>query len=82
MAGGMDDLLGLGEEEEVHQERQPEMMDDESHEDVFGSTSPPAAAPPPPANGDMTFELTNDTTLKIKARGSDGIVREASLVLA
>ena len=40
------------------------------------STATPAKA------GDMVFELTNNTTLKIKVRGSDGTVRAVSLTLA
>lgn len=44
--------------------------------------SPPAAVTSPTNNGEMTFEFTNDTTIKIKAKGSDGIVRSTSLTLA
>lgn len=43
--------------------------------------SPPASVTPA-ANGQMTFELTSDTQLKIKVKGSDGVVRSASLTLA
>lgn len=43
---------------------------------------PPAAAAALTVNGEMTFEFTTNTTLKIKARGTDGVVREASLALA
>jgi hypothetical protein len=42
---------------------------------------PPASATPA-SNGDMLFELTSDTTLKIKVKGSDGVVRSVSLTLA
>ena len=45
-------------------------------------TIKPTASATPSNNGDMTFELTNDTTLKIKVKGSDGVVRSASLTLA
>lgn len=31
---------------------------------------------------DMVFELTNDTTLTIKVKGSDGVVRSATLTMA
>ena len=31
---------------------------------------------------DMVFELTSNTTLKIKVKGSDGVVRSVSLTLA
>jgi len=36
----------------------------------------------PVDNGDVVFELTNDTTLTIKAKGSDGTVRSGTLTLA
>lgn len=45
-------------------------------------TIKPSASATPANNGDMTFELTNDTTLKVKVKGSDGVVRSASLTLA
>ena len=45
-------------------------------------TIKPSASATPSNNGDMTFELTNDTTLKIKVKGNDGVVRSASLTLA
>lgn len=32
--------------------------------------------------GDMVFELTNNTTLTVKVKGSDGIVRSVALTLA
>jgi len=45
----------------------------------------PAFAPPatatPNNNGDVTLALTNDTTLTLSARGSDGIVRSIALTL-
>lgn len=39
-------------------------------------------APTLSANGSMTFELTSNTELKIKVRGSDGTTRSISLTLA
>lgn len=36
----------------------------------------------PTTNGTMTFELTNDTTLKVKVKGSDGVVRSNTLTLS
>lgn len=39
-------------------------------------------APSLGANGTMTFELTSNTELKIKVRGSDGTTRSVSLTLA
>lgn len=41
----------------------------------------PAASVTPAANGDVTFEFTSNTELKIKAKGSDGTVRAVSLTL-
>lgn len=45
-------------------------------------TASPAASATPASNGQMTFELTSNTTLKIKVKGSDGTVRSVSLTLA
>lgn len=42
---------------------------------------PPAIATPT-NNGEMTFELTSNTSLTIKAKGSDGTVRSVVLTLA
>lgn len=42
----------------------------------------PGSSVTPAANGDVTFELTSNTLLKIKARGSDGTVRSVSLTLS
>ena len=42
----------------------------------------PATSATPANNGDMTFELTSDTLLKIKVKGSDGVVRSTTLTLA
>lgn len=44
-------------------------------------TAKPTTSATPATNGDMTFELTNNTTLKVKVRGSDGVVREVTLNL-
>ena len=43
--------------------------------------NPPASATPPYA-GQMTFEKTSDTSLTIKVKGSDNVVRSAVLALA
>lgn len=43
--------------------------------------SPPAAATPA-NNGEMTFELTSNTSLTVRVKGSDGVVRSAVLALA
>lgn len=45
----------------------------------FGFT--PGASVTPVDNGDVVFELTNNTTLTVKAKGSDGVVRSATLTL-
>jgi hypothetical protein len=42
----------------------------------------PPASVTPSANGSMSFQLTSDTQLTIKVKGSDGVVRSASLTLA
>lgn len=42
----------------------------------------PGASQTPSNNGDVTFELTNNTTLTIKAKGSDGTVRSGTLTLS
>ena len=36
----------------------------------------------PPYNGQMSFELTSDTNLRIKVRGSDGVLRSANITLS
>lgn len=42
----------------------------------------PSASVTPATNGDMVFELTSNTQLKIKVKGSDSVVRSVSLTLA
>lgn len=42
----------------------------------------PAASATPASNGELVFELPDDTQLKIKVRGSDGIVRSVTLNLS
>jgi len=42
----------------------------------------PGSAVTPANNGDVVFELTSNTTLTIKAKGSDGVVRSVALTLA
>lgn len=50
------------------------------------TTSPirfrPGASVNPVGNGDVVFQLTANTTLTVKARGSDGTVRSVDLALA
>lgn len=43
--------------------------------------SPPASNNPH-SNGELTFEATNDTTVTVKYKGSDGVVRSATLTLS
>lgn len=51
--------------------------------DVNGSFGfAPGSSVTPADNGDVVFELTNNTTLTIKAKGSDGTVRTATVTLA
>lgn len=42
----------------------------------------PAASVTPANNGEVTFQLTSDTQLTIKVKGSDGVVRSANLALS
>lgn len=49
---------------------------------AYNVTLKPPASVTPANNGDMTFELTSDTQLKIKVKGSDGTVRSVNLTLA
>ncbi|RVH87734.1 hypothetical protein CN204_04165 [Sinorhizobium meliloti] len=42
----------------------------------------PPASVTPTVNGEMTIQLTSDTSLAIKVKGSDGVVRTATLALA
>lgn len=41
----------------------------------------PATSSTPAANGDLTFEATSNTSLTVKLRGTDGLVRSAILAL-
>jgi len=42
----------------------------------------PTASAIPSGIGDMVFQLTNDTTLVVKVKGSDGVIRSSTLTLA
>lgn len=42
----------------------------------------PAASVTPTVNGEMSFQLTSNTALAIKVRGSDGVVRTGTITLA
>ena len=41
----------------------------------------PGSSVTPVDNGDVVFELTNNTTLTVRAKGSDGTVRSATIIL-
>lgn len=51
-------------------------------QDSKGVVINPQASSVPAGVGDMTFQLTNDTTLVVKVKGSDGTIRSATLTLA
>ena len=57
-------------------------LGDLSTQDADALVLKPAAEADPAANGDMVFELTSDTTLTIKVKGSDDVVRSAAITLA
>jgi len=46
------------------------------------ATAFPPASVTPTTNGQMTFELTSNTSLTIKVKGSDGVVRSTILTLS
>ena len=45
-------------------------------------TISPAASVTPANNGQLTFEATSNTTITVKYKGSDGVVRSATLTLS
>lgn len=47
-----------------------------------GITLIPPASATPENNGDLVFQLTSNTSLVIKVKGSDGTVRSTTLTLA
>lgn len=48
---------------------------------IGAMTYKPAASATPASNGDMVFEITDNSTLTIKVKGSDGTVRVVALTL-
>lgn len=48
---------------------------------LLGLVLAPKVSATPTINGEMTFELTSNTQLKVKVMGSDGVVRSATLAL-
>ena len=51
-------------------------------QDAKAITIIPSASAVPQEVGDMVFQLTSNTALAIKVKGSDGVVRTATLTLA
>jgi len=49
---------------------------------LFASVGHPAASADPVDNGDLVFQATSNTTLTLKYRGDDGVVRSVDLTLA
>jgi len=45
-------------------------------------TDRPSTSVTPTINGQVVFELTSDTTLTIKVKGSDGTVRSGTITLS
>jgi len=50
-------------------------------DEVDGLTIKPVSSAQPNNNGEMLFELTSNTTLTVRVKGSDGVVRSTSLNL-
>ena len=57
-------------------------LGDLAYQDTDSVVINPTATATPTGLGDMVFQLTNDTTLVVKVKGSDGTVRSATLTLA
>lgn len=49
---------------------------------VNGLVQTPPASATPAVNGELVFQLTSNTSLVIKVKGSDGTVRSTTLTLA
>lgn len=59
------------------------VVDDSNNITVPGTlTFVPTASATPAVNGQLTFEATSNTSVKVKLKGSDGVVRSATLTLA
>ena len=52
-----------------------------AYQNAEAVTIKPQASATPAMAGEMVFQLTNDTTLVVKVKGSDGVVRSATLTL-
>lgn len=65
-----------------HQTPTNAMLGDMATQSSKGLIVQPQAIASPHIPGDMVFELTSDTSLKVKVKGSDGIVRSVTLTLA
>lgn len=55
---------------------------DEGDEYVRALIASPGSSQTPANNGDVTFQLTSNTSLTFKAKGSDGTVRSGSITLS
>ena len=53
-----------------------------AYQNAEAVTIKPQASATPAMAGEMVFQLTNDTSLVVKVKGSDGVVRSATLTLA
>ena len=53
-----------------------------AYQDPAALVLEPQASVTPAEPGDMVFQLTSNTSLTIKVKGLDGVVRSASLTLA
>jgi len=68
----------------------PELPDDPNDGDlviggdflVTGITTVGLGTTSSPSNSQLTFELTSNTNLRIKVRGTDGVIRSADVTLS
>jgi len=49
---------------------------------ITGITTVGLGATSSPSNSQLTFELTSNTNLRIKVRGTDGVIRSADVTLS
>lgn len=74
----MANLIGTG----ANQVPTNNMLGAMAYQSPDGLVISPAATAVPPTAGDMVFQLTSNTSLVIKVKGSDGVVRSTTLTLA
>ena len=53
-----------------------------SKADKASTVLTPATSATPPANGDLVFERTSNTSLTLRLKGTDGVVRSVALTLS